>query len=415
LPNWILIILLMVFSGLATAADLLVTDLEDNDISVKVYPSDSEILLIWVVDHRERRDTFEQMLNNINQAGIEIWRVDLLSDYFLTRSDENQRTLSGDGVLALIKEAHNYPHRQILIAGYDRMPLAILRGIRQWQETSPKQSKLAGAVFFYPNLFGPTPLAGEDPVIDSVVEATTVPVFIYQPDQGYQRWRIKQVMESFWNAGSQAFVYLVPEVRDWFFMGVEDNRGQGAKEATARIPRQLKHLSGLMASLPRKTAAEHEFKQKDYQPASKDLVSFSEKPLAPGFSLTSDTGEWFSSQQYQGKVLLVNFWATWCPPCVEEIPSLNALLSEYLDTDFDIVSINYRETAKQLHQFTSKIPVNFPVLMDYDGKVSLLWKVFSFPSSFIVDKQGRVRYSINLAIDWNSEEVHQVINKLLNE
>lgn len=419
------VLLFFSISACLYSADFLVTDKHDNDISVEVYPADSDTLVIWLVDHKTHREMFENMLLDVNRAGIEIWRVDLLSDYFLTRSNENQRTLTGDGVEALLNEAHKRPHKHILLAGYDRMPLAIMRGIYQWQKSEPRnsnpeKSKLAGSVFFYPNLYGPTPVAGKDPVLDPIVDVTTTPVVIYQPDSGYQRWRIKQVMDRLWQAGSQAFIYLVPNVRDWFFMGGEIDHGVGDKEATEKLPRQLIQFTRLMANLPDSETIdsktnEPELKPQLFQPAPKELVPFSQKPSAPGFELTNELGLPFSWQQYRGKVSLVNFWATWCPPCVEEIPSLNALQTHYLDKEFEIVSINYRETAEQLNQFSSEIPINFPVLMDYDGKVSLKWKVFSFPSSFLVDKQGRVRYSINLAIDWNSQDVHHIIDELLKE
>ena len=417
-------------SAESNSADFIITDKQDNDISVKVYPAESEILVIWLVDHKTHREMFENMLLDVNRAGMEIWRVDLLSDYFLTRSNENQRTLSGDGVEALLQAAHQKSHKHILLAGYDRMPLAIMRGIYQWQqslskeskpeeskpeESNPANSKLAGSVFFYPNLYGPTPVAGEDPELDPIVDVTTTPVVIYQPDSGYQRWRITKVMERLWAAGSQAFIYLVPNVRDWFFMGGEIDHGTGDKEATARLPGQLIHFTRLMADLPTQAIRKTELKSQVFQSAPKELVPFADKPMAPGFELGNELDVPFSWQQYQGKVTLVNFWATWCPPCVEEIPSLNALQANYLDSEFEIVSINYRETAEQLNQFSSEIPINFPVLMDYDGKVSLQWKVFSFPSSFLVDKQGRIRYSINLAIDWNSEDVHKLIDELLDE
>ena len=417
--RFLTILVLLLFTACANAEDLVITDKEDNDISVQVYPADSDILIIWLVDHINRRDMFEEMLNDVHQAGIEIWRVDLLRDYFLTRSSENQRTLSGDGVEALIRAAHDFPHKHIVLAGYDKMPLAILRGIYQWHKSNPEVSRLAGTVFFYPNLYGPTPVAGEDPVLDPIVDVTTVPIMIYQPDSGYLRLRINQIMERFWEAGTQAFVYLVPDVRDWFFMGGEIDHGPGDKEATARIPQQLKHftklMANLMADLSENKLVQPELKKKAFAPVQKELVTFRDKPIAPGFSLTNEQGTPFSFEQYEGKVLLVNFWATWCPPCVEEIPSLNALQVHYLDSEFEIVSINYRETAEQLHKFTLKIPVNFPVLMDFEGETSLLWKVFSFPSSFLVDKNGKVRQSINQAIDWNSPEVHKVIDKLLKE
>ncbi|WP_316367208.1 TlpA family protein disulfide reductase [Candidatus Thiodiazotropha sp. CDECU1] len=115
------------------------------------------------------------------------------------------------------------------------------------------------------------------------------------------------------------------------------------------------------------------------------------------------------------QVVLVNFWATWCPPCVEEIPSLNRLQENYPNQQVRIVSVDYRESPKEIEAFLEQIPVDFPVLMDRDGLTSLAWRVFSFPSSFIVDRQGRIRYSANRALNWDSKEVIEVIDRLLAE
>lgn len=74
-----------------------------------------------------------------------------------------------------------------------------------------------------------------------------------------------------------------------------------------------------------------------------------------------------------GRVTLVNFWATWCPPCVHEIPSMNRLAARYDVDVFAIVSINFREAPEHILQFMSKVDVDFPVLMDEDGAVSRDW------------------------------------------
>ena len=185
----------------ATANDFQVIDDEDNEIHVRVYPSESDRLLIWLVDHDEHRQMFEDMLLAVNKSGFEIWRVDLLEDYFLPRSSENQRTLPGNGVATLLAHAHKHTNKSIMLASYDRMPLTMLRGIHQWQKTA-QPSRLSGAVLFYPILFGPAPIAGEDPVMDPIVSLTNVPVVIYQPDSGSQRWRLNEVMDALWKAGS---------------------------------------------------------------------------------------------------------------------------------------------------------------------------------------------------------------------
>lgn len=387
-----------------------VVDANDNEINIEVMRADGDLLTVWFTDHEEDRPAFEGMLEAVKANGIEVWRVDLLADYFRPRSNENIRTLSGEGVQSVLEAAHVRSDKRVLMVAYDRMPVPLLRGIRRWQVAGPAESRLTGAVLFYPNLYGPAPLAGHDPELDPIVRGTNIPVALYQPVEGAHRWRLNEIVEAFWGGGSPALIYLVPEVRDWFFMH-PPGRDPAETVATAAVPGNLKRLAALMDSLP-KPAGPARQQTKDLGSAVvQGLVPFQSRQ-APSLGLEGFDGV---VPDYRGKVTLVNFWATWCPPCVEEIPSLNRLIKSYEGQDFAVVSVDYRESVEKIAEFVENVPVDFPVLLDLDGKVSVDWKVFSFPSSFLLDRQGRIRYSANRAIDWNAPDVHQAVDELLAE
>jgi thiol-disulfide isomerase/thioredoxin len=407
----------------ASADSFVVTDSSDNELTVEVLAADGELLAIWLVDHAEERQLFDGMLQSLQRAGIEVWRVDLLGDYFLPRSSENVRTMSGDGVATLLRAAHQRSDKQIVVAAYDRMPLPLLRGVRQWQlDHDSSSSRLAGAMLFYPNLFGPPPLAGEDAELDPIVAATNIPVTIYQPENGAHRLRLGEVMQGFWGSGSAAYSYLVAGVRDWFFMHPlehEESDAQPAtvaeKEATARVPQNMKLFTQMMASHPMPTAPAPLLGREAVAKQVTGLFELKNTVRAPEFELTEYAGGKFSMDDYRGKVTLVNFWATWCPPCVEEVPSLNQLALLYREQGLELISIDFRESREQVAAFTHKVAVDYPILLDGDGKVSLAWEVFGLPSSFIVDRQGQIRYSVNRAIDWDTDEVKAAVEKLLGE
>jgi thiol-disulfide isomerase/thioredoxin/uncharacterized protein YuzE len=412
----LLVVLLLLANGaFAFADEKNILDIEDNEIQLKVYPAQGDVLLILLVDHIDHREMFEKMLLDIQQAGIEIWRADLVRDYFLPRTSESERTLSGQGVSAILNAAHHDTDKTIVLAAYDRLPLAVLRGANVWQHQFAGQSRLAGALLFYPNLFGPAPVAGHDPVLDPIVHSTNIPLVLYQPETGGMRWRLQETLEAFWAAGSPATGYLVPGVRDWFFMG-GGTHGPGEKTATDRIPQEILSFAAIMNRFvkPQK-AITHEAGAEETAARVLELVELKKPLKAPEFDLTTFDDNRIQLSRYRGKVTLVNFWASWCGPCVEEIPSLNALGSRFKGKDFEIVSIDYRETRSEIASFTQRIPVDFPILMDLDGKTSMNWKIFSFPSSFIVDRQGYVRYSANRAIDWDTAEIQQTIRQLLAE
>ncbi|MCG8100122.1 MAG: hypothetical protein JAZ05_13645 [Candidatus Thiodiazotropha taylori] len=231
----LLLLLLTLFSYNVYGNEINLTDSEGNDITIQVTPADGELLMIWLVDHDEHRPLFESLLNNIAKAGIEIWRVDLLEAYFLPRSSEEIRTLNGTGVAAILSTAHQQSDKRIILAAYDRMPLPLLRGVRQWQSEA-EDSRFTGAVLFYPNLFGPAPIAGEPPSVDPILYATNTPLMIYQPSLGSHRLRMNEVLSALWQSGSPSYLYLLPEGRDGFIMDYEEHKpSQIDIQATQRI------------------------------------------------------------------------------------------------------------------------------------------------------------------------------------
>ncbi len=417
--RWLALLLWLLVTDVAHAApagfSLFAAD--DTEISVEVMPADGDLLLIFLLDHGEERPQFEAMLGAIQTQGVEIWRVDLLADYFLARSSENIRQLPGAGVAGLIAEAHRRSDKRILLAAYDRMPLPLLRGVRQWQATAEPESRLIGALLFYPNLHGPAPAAGQEPQLDPITAATNLPLFIYQPERGAQRWRLEALLQALWGGGARAYVWLLPEVRDWFFMHPPGEHPEEDR-ASAAVAANLLQVAHLLEAEPQPRGPAPLAATADATAArarSHELHAYASPEPAPALALRDLDGELRRLADFRGRVTLVNFWATWCPPCVEEVPSLNRLAERYADGEFTIVSVDYREPPEAIAKFTDRVPVHFPILLDRDGRSSLNWKVFSFPSSFLLDRKGQIRYSFNRAIDWEGAEVIARIEALLKE
>jgi thiol-disulfide isomerase/thioredoxin len=147
--------------------------------------------------------------------------------------------------------------------------------------------------------------------------------------------------------------------------------------------------------------------------AGHGLIARADRPAAPPFALKDASGAPVSLAHYRGRVTLVNFWATWCPPCVHEIPSMNRLAQGYAAEEFAIVSINFKEPVAHMREFLRRVAVDFPVLMDADGVAARDWGVFAFPTSFLLDRDGRIRYSVNSAIDWDAPEVRARVDALV--
>jgi peroxiredoxin len=133
----------------------------------------------------------------------------------------------------------------------------------------------------------------------------------------------------------------------------------------------------------------------------------------PALKLTDLQGREHALESYRGKVVLVNFWATWCRPCKDEMPSIERLRQSLASRPFAVLAVNLAEPDARVQAFIAKVPVGFPVLMDRDAAAAKAWKARMLPATFIVGADGRVRYSYIGELDWSREPVRKQIAALL--
>ncbi|MET0498560.1 MAG: TlpA disulfide reductase family protein [Steroidobacteraceae bacterium] len=114
--------------------------------------------------------------------------------------------------------------------------------------------------------------------------------------------------------------------------------------------------------------------------------------VAPGFSLSSRTGDKVSLEQLKGQVVMLNFWASWCGPCRAEMPLLEQMYKRYSPLGFTLIGVNVDAETKDAEKWLAATPVTFPVLFDTKSDVSKLYDVDAMPSSVFIDRKGNVRY-----------------------
>lgn len=125
--------------------------------------------------------------------------------------------------------------------------------------------------------------------------------------------------------------------------------------------------------------------------SSSSIFASESKGPAPDFTLASKNGENVRLQEQLGNVVLINFWASWCAPCREELPYLEALQQEYADLGFTILAVNVDENPTKADILLNDITVTFPVLFDVNKDVSKLYDVQAMPTTVIVDRDGKQR------------------------
>ena len=113
---------------------------------------------------------------------------------------------------------------------------------------------------------------------------------------------------------------------------------------------------------------------------------------APDFALKSSTGENMRLSEYRGDVVMINFWATWCGPCRQEMPLLDELYSRYQRVGFNLLGVNIDDDSRRAMKMIEELGVNFPVLFDSRKEVSKLYEVEAMPVTVLVDREGTVRH-----------------------
>lgn len=135
--------------------------------------------------------------------------------------------------------------------------------------------------------------------------------------------------------------------------------------------------------------------------------------MPPALALKDVEGRLHRLDAYQGKVVLVNFWAGWCPPCREEMPSMQRLKEKMAGRPFAMLGVNSGESRAELEEFLRMVKVDFDILLDSDSAVTKRWKVYGLPTSFLIDRQGKLRYTLTGTTEWDRDEALALIEALL--
>jgi thiol-disulfide isomerase/thioredoxin len=136
---------------------------------------------------------------------------------------------------------------------------------------------------------------------------------------------------------------------------------------------------------------------------------------APDFTLKSKSGENMRLEEQQGNVVLINFWASWCGPCREEMPHFEQMQQEYQDLGFTVLAVNVDENPEKANMLLNDIPVSFPVLFDDNDKVSKLYDVRAMPTTVIVDRDGNQRLTHYGYKNGDEVKYRKAIKALLRE
>jgi peroxiredoxin len=158
----------------------------------------------------------------------------------------------------------------------------------------------------------------------------------------------------------------------------------------------------------------------DFSPAPKafgqsGFQRYTRPQAVPGFSITDLQGKQVDIREHRGQVLLLNFWATWCPNCRQEGPFLQKLYHQYQSRGLILYRISSKEKPETIKQFLEKESLNVPVLIDKTGQAERLFGVWVHPTTYLINRQGLVCYRSMGVFDWTTLQATSIIDQLLKE
>ena len=147
------------------------------------------------------------------------------------------------------------------------------------------------------------------------------------------------------------------------------------------------------------------------------LAKLAEPVPAPEFSLEvyDGDGAMKTLEDYRGMPVIVNFWATWCPPCREELPAMNRAWEKIKDDGMMMIGVNVGEDEETIFPFLANYPVEFPILLDRSGGIIKVWPVKGLPTTFVLDPMGRIVYRAIGGREWDDESLLDQVRALKQE
>ncbi|MDQ6700309.1 MAG: TlpA family protein disulfide reductase [Acidobacteriota bacterium] len=148
-----------------------------------------------------------------------------------------------------------------------------------------------------------------------------------------------------------------------------------------------------------------------YHSVHENLINVGD--TAPDFSIVADNGQTISAGNFGGKVLVLNFWATWCPPCIQELPSLNAFSRRFAGQGVVVLGVSVDKDQKAYRDFLTRAKVSFLTARDPEQNINRDYGTLQFPETYIIDRNGKVVQKVINATNWMDEKMVNYVQSLL--
>jgi len=389
-----------------------------QELEISRYAGTGDSILLWLPSERGLKAAHKLHAEALADLGHEVWLADLHDIYFVERNRDSVKQFPLADTVALIDAALASTDASLILVSSSRGAQLALIAAREWQLQNPGKTRINGAILSHAYLYQARPEIGETAVYLPITSATNLPVYLIDAQYSTKSAKISTLAAELSKGGSKVYTQVLSGVQGGFFARDDTEVSETDRMAKQNYAAILNRAAKILRNLPPPEfarASNLDTVQFSVTSAQTTKMAAVSRPLsAPTLELDAFDGTRFALAEHDQQVVLVNFWASWCRPCVEEIPSLHRLQAKIKNPAFSIVTVNVGENRQRITRFLERVPVELPLLMDVDSKVSTDWKIYVYPSSYLVDHQGKIRYAYLGALEWDSAETIKTIQSLLN-
>ena len=385
---------------------------EDTEVSIARFGEDGDRILWLPSEYGTHGPNHHDLLSSLATLHHEVWLAELHESYFIPAGRSSYTQIPVEDITSLIEKSLPGDGRKLFIVSTGRAAVLAVMALNKWQAETGGDENFGGIVMLHPNFQANTPTPGTSIEYLPVVDTAQLPIFIIQPKKSNKYWYLNTLVTRLSDSGSKVYTQIIEQASDGYHVRPDSNSDE--KQIAKKLPAQIARATRLLA----KTEVEVHQQQADDKPwqvssIAETLQPYPGETLAHPVELVDTDGDKHRLQDYRGKVVVLNFWATWCPPCVEEIPSLGRLQRAFADDELVVLSIDIGESREDVEAFLQKIPADFPVLLNPDGSAVKQWKVIAFPTTFIIDADGIIKLAYFGGLEWDSPNIVKQLRALV--
>ena len=399
---------------LGTAQAEVITLPSTQEVTVEEYGSEkAKYHILWMHSERGISGDLQKILLNISKKeSIQILLPDWLDSYFIAPSRSSLNKIPQQDYEDLISHYSKYfskfSNNKFFLVATSRAASTVLKATHHLQTQG--NNDIAGIIFISAYLRKPNVDIGKELEFQQIASYSNLPLYVFQPERSPRFVPLPLMIKALEKGGGPVFTHVLKNITGGFHAREASDLTERDMQARKKFPKQIANALSVL-EMTEKTALKKLSVYKKVKRKKKQNHLQKVTLATPKLELNDLNGKPYKLSDYKGKAVLISFWASWCRPCIEEMPSLVKLKEKYKD-NLEILAINVREDKATIEKFTNSMNINFPLLQDLDSSAVENWKVYVYPSNFLIDNTGKLRFAATGAMDWQERKREELIETL---